>query len=271
MIIVLWISLLVVSISCLRKFASIKKELYELSHAQNWMYQVDVFIVPHIEEIGRDIENLIDHDGVRYRDSRGIKKYDCWDMGDCGFFYDKRSLGYDRCNSFVMIPSYNKDKEVLMPVRITQMCDRMGNVLSSFDNIEKEFWFNNSSTMCFNYYQFELKNKKNIITSIPLCMFCDDCIKLNLSGACFTKKLFEFPLNLVIYYMIRHNRLECFNRTKNFDHWYSEKECEYTVSGFAEEYLKKECFECKKNDCFNSTFEHKYGAINIVVTPIKIN
>ena len=275
---IIWIALLVFYIDSLLKFRALRKETDSLRSnvrylfdAKKVMYQVDVFVLPYVEAIGKDIKKL-KNDSVRYKYSKGMKKYDSWDLGKSGFFYNKRRYGYDKYDSYVFLPTYNENKEICMPVRITQMRDKKGVVLNSFDNIEKEPWFQNNGTICFNYCEFELLNEDNMITFIPFYMNCDGRIRLRIeAGECFFHTLFEFPLDQVVYYMIAHHYQQCLIKEEGVDCYLSEDERKYKLDYYAEDLLKKECFECIQNDCLQSVFDNKFGTISIVLSPVEIS
>ncbi|MBQ8630549.1 MAG: hypothetical protein IJ479_02395 [Alphaproteobacteria bacterium] len=251
---------LILSVEKLKKNKKLRK-------GKDKIYQIDIFISPNIENIGKEIvKETKNKYHVRYKSARGIKKYDCWDMGNCGWFYDKRRFGYS--DLYVTQPNYNPDKKIDMPIRITQISNSVGKALYTFDNIEKEPWFNGKSFLSFNYCQFELRNEDNMITFLPLVLDCGAKLELDIKTMGilgYEKHLCSFPFLLVIRDMMLDLWLN--SRKSKMD----KSEKQYKIERYIKQKLVEEGFEYIPQDSFDSNFEriaefnHKYVNISIVI------
>lgn len=263
----LWCIVILLVFDYIRNLFKREQQLLK-NKVDNRLYQVDIFVSPKVENIGEDVARETKNKyHVRYKSARGIKKYDCWDMGNYGWFYDKRRLGYN--DLYVMPPHYNPDKKIDMPIRITQISNSGGKALYTFDNIEKEPWFNGKSFLSFNYCRFELRNEDNMITFLPLVLDCGEQLELDiiatgiLSG--YEKHLCSFPFRSVIRDMMLHFWLNSRKGKKGED------EKQYKPGQYIKQKLDEEGVEYIPQDSFDSDFEriaefnHKYVNIAIVI------
>lgn len=281
MIIALYILVVILAFVVYKVFFFIQRQISALYNEKKWIYQIDVFIMPDVENVGDYIkkETKDKNKVVFYKNLWGRKKHECWDKGEHGFVADDRlrnyRYGFDR---HIYMPSDSLDKKIIMPVRISQLQDRKGNLISSIDNVNKDPWFQERAGICFNYYQFEFKHDDNIITFLPFYLDCFDEIVMKITegdSALFSEKLFEFPLQAIIEEMTFNHRKNCWRKKENNEaDFFLEKDGsrEYRLNS----YLKKKIDEggfiaTEDNDCFGSSFQHKYGHITIVVKPIEIN